>query len=89
MTIEDWIRSQIDLRANISARLGQAQDGTSASLMTWSDKKSGTWFWDVKGESVRLIEFMGEEPNPARICGRCNKRYDQHDDDHACEFVAN
>ena len=89
MTIEEWVRTQIDLRATVSIRLGQSQDGTSASLMTWSDKRRGTWFWDVLGDRVRLIEFIDDEPNPARICGLCLKRYDAHTEDYDCIFQAN
>lgn len=86
MTFEDWIRTQIDARAAVSMRLGQSQDGTSASIMTWSDKRPGTWFWDVQGERVTLIEFMDADPNPAAICRKCNKRRDRHEADGDCTF---
>lgn len=61
MTFEAWVRSQIELRAVVSMRLGQSQNGQSASIMTWSDKAPGTWFWDVHDELVTLIEFMDAE----------------------------
>lgn len=86
MTFEDWIRTQIDARAAVSMRLGQSEDGASASLMTWSDKRPGTWFWDVRGGHVALIEFIGDEPNPAAICTRCKLRRDRHDPDYGCKF---
>jgi len=88
MTFEAWIRSQLELRAAVSMRLGQSQDGASASIMTWSDKKPGTWFWDVRDELVTLIEFMDAEQNPAAICARCNSRYDRHEPDGDCDFKA-
>lgn len=86
MTLEDWIRGQIELRASCSISLGQAQDGSSASMMTWSDKKPGTWFWDVQGERVTLIEFIDADPNPATICQRCHARRDKHEPDGDCDF---
>lgn len=87
MTLEAWIRTQIEARACVSMSLGQAQDGTSASMMTWSDKRFGTWFWDVVGERVTLIEFVDAGPNPAEICTRCLKRYDHHEPDGDCNFT--
>ena len=48
MTFEDYFRTQIDLRALVSVRLGLAQDGTTASLMTWSNKTEGTTFGTSK-----------------------------------------
>lgn len=87
MTFEEWIRTQIEERACVSMRLGQSQDGKSASIMTWSDKRLGTWFWNVRDELVTLIEFVTADPNPAAICGRCHRRYDQHAEDGSdCDF---
>ena len=86
MTIEDWIRIQIDARAVVSVRLGQRDDGTSASMMTWSDQRPGTWFWDVQGDRVTLLEFMNAEINHAAICTRCLTRYDRHEADGDCDF---
>jgi len=88
MTIEDWIRTQIDARAAVSMCLGQSRDGLSASMMTWSDKRPGTWFWNVQGWHVTLIGFMDADPNPAAICTLCMKRYDRHEADGDCEFKA-
>lgn len=59
MTFGDWLRSQIDLRATPQMRLGQSRDGIEASLMTWSDKAPGTWFWRVEGALVTLIQYVG------------------------------
>lgn len=59
VTFEDYIRIQIDLRAAVRVSLGLAQDRSSASLMTWSDKAEGTHFWDVSGNTVKHIAFVG------------------------------
>ena len=61
MIFEDWLRTQIDLRATVSVRLGQAQDGSHASIMTWSDKTDGTNFWKVEGDKVSHIQFVGND----------------------------
>jgi hypothetical protein len=66
MTFEDYIRTQIDLRALVSVRLGLAEDGTTASLMTWSNKSDGTCFWDVEGDRVTFIDFIGKDESPKR-----------------------
>jgi len=65
MTFEDYFRTQIDLRALVSVRLGLAQDGTTASLMTWSNKTEGTYFWDVEGDAVKYVEFIGKDASKA------------------------
>ena len=88
MTFEEWTRTQIDLRAVISVKLGQGDDGSCTSLMTWSDKKSGTWFWDVRGDRVSLTAFVGDEPNPAAVCRRCHVRRDRHPSAEVCVFNA-
>lgn len=59
MTFEEWIRIQSELRATVSVRLGQAADGSHASIMTWSDKTEGTHFWKVSGGDVEHIQFVG------------------------------
>lgn len=59
MTFEDWIRIQIELRATVSVKLGQSQDGSHASLMTWSDKADGTHFWKVEADTVAHLQFVG------------------------------
>lgn len=61
MKLEDYVRAQIELRAEITVKLGHAQDGSSASLMTQSSKSEGTHFWDVSGEMVKHIAFVGNE----------------------------
>lgn len=61
MTFEDWLRTQIDLRANVSVRLGQAADGSHASFMSWGDKTEGTHFWKVEGDRVSHIQFVGND----------------------------
>lgn len=61
VTFEDYIRTQSELRATVSVRLGQAADGSHASIMTWSDKSDGTHFWRVDGDAVRLIQFVGSD----------------------------
>ncbi len=61
MTLEDYIMTQIELRAEVTVKLGRAQDGSSASLMTYSDKAEGTHFWDVSGETVKHIAFVGND----------------------------
>ena len=61
MTFEDWLRTQIDLRAIVSVRLGQASDASHASIMTWSDKTEGTHFWKVEGDRVSHLQFVGNE----------------------------
>lgn len=61
MTFEDYIRTQIELRSKISVRLGFAKDGKTASIMTWSDKSEGTHFWDVEGDTVKHIAYLGDE----------------------------
>jgi len=61
MTFEDYIRTQIELRSQVSVRLGLAKDGNTASIMTWSDKSEGTHFWDVEGDQVKHIAYMGNE----------------------------
>lgn len=61
MTFEAWIMIQIEARATVAVRLGQAQDGTHASLMTWSDKTPGTHFWKVYGNTVAHLQFVGDE----------------------------
>lgn len=61
LTFEDYLRAQLDLRADISVKLGYAQDGSSASLMTWSNKSSGTHFWDISGNEAKHLAFVGEE----------------------------
>jgi hypothetical protein len=62
MTFEDWLRTQIEARAEISVRLGMAGDQSHASIMTWSDKTAGTHFWKVEGDHVSHLQFIGEEP---------------------------
>jgi len=54
-TFEDYIVGLITSRSKLSVSMGLAKDGTSASLMTWSDKDSTTHFWDVSGDTVKLI----------------------------------
>jgi hypothetical protein len=61
MTLEDYIMTQIELRAEVTVKLGRAQDGSSASFMTYSDKSQGTHFWDVSGETVKHIAFVGND----------------------------
>lgn len=61
MTLEYYIRTQLDLGAEVSVKLGHAVDGSSASLMTYSDKAEGTHFWDVSGETVKHIAFVGND----------------------------
>lgn len=61
MTFEEWLRTQIELRAEPSIRLGQSQDGTEASFMSWSDKSDGTWFWRVVGPTVELIQYISSD----------------------------
>ena len=61
VTFEDYIRTQSELRATVSLRLGQAADGSHASIMTWSDKAEGTHFWRVDGDVVKLIQFVGND----------------------------
>ena len=61
MTFEAWIRTQIDLRAEVSVRLGHSADGAEASLMTWSDKVDGTHFWRVSGNSIEHMAFVGTD----------------------------
>lgn len=61
MTFEDWIRAQIEARAKVSVSLGQAQDGSHASLMTWSDRIAGTHFWRVEADRITHIAFCGNE----------------------------
>jgi hypothetical protein len=84
MSFEDWIRTQTEVRAVVSVRLGLADDGSHASLMTWSDKVRGTWFWAVDGNETTLVQFVGDEPNPAEICHRCMRRRDRHPDNEIC-----
>lgn len=61
MQFEAWIRTQIEARAEVSVRLGFAQDQSHASLMCWSDTTPGTYFWKVEGDYVSLIQFVGND----------------------------
>jgi len=61
MSFEDYLRTQIDLRSEIKVRIGLASDNSSASLMTWSDKTEGTHFWDVKGDRIEHMAFVGDD----------------------------
>lgn len=47
MTFEDYIISQIMNCAKLSIRMGMAQDGKSASIMTWTDNGEPPQFWDI------------------------------------------
>lgn len=67
MTLEDYIHAQLELRADITVKLGRAQDGSSASLMTWSNKSEGTHFWDVSGETVKHLAFVGNDEEPPAL----------------------
>ena len=58
MKFSDWVLTQLELRAEVSVRLGKADDGT-ASIMTWSDKTPGVWFWDVVDDRVAMVQFIG------------------------------
>ena len=60
MSFEDWIRTQAEIRAEVSIRLGMAEDQSHASIMTWSDKTPGTHFWKVEGERVTHLQFVGD-----------------------------
>ena len=61
MQFEDWIRTQIEARAEVAVKLGMAQDQSCASIMTWSDKTSGTHFWKVEGDQVSHLQFVGND----------------------------
>lgn len=61
MTLEDYIHAQLELRADITVKLGCAQDGSSASLMTWSNTSRGTHFWDVSGNAVKHLAYVGSD----------------------------
>ena len=61
LTFEDYIKTQIDLRSEVSVKLGTKADGSSASLMTWSDKSEGTHFWDVAGDTIKHLAFVGSD----------------------------
>jgi hypothetical protein len=52
---EDYIHAQLEVRADTSVKIGRAQAGTSASLVTWSIKSEGTHFSDVSGDNVKHI----------------------------------
>jgi hypothetical protein len=60
VTLSDYILAQIDAGATVSVRLGREKNGNAASLMTWSDRTSGTYFWRVEGNTTKLMGFMGE-----------------------------
>ena len=61
MLFEDWIRTQLELRATPEVRLGQSQDGTEVTFMSWSDKSEGTHFWRVVGGSVEHMTYLGSD----------------------------
>ena len=60
MTFEDFVRTQLELRANVT--LGRAGDGSSASIITWSDKLEGVHVWDVEGDMVTHLAYVPEGP---------------------------
>lgn len=61
MTLEDYIHAQLELRADITVKLGHAEDGSAGSLMTWSNKSEGTHFWKVGGNTVKHLAFVGND----------------------------
>ncbi len=61
MLFEDWIRTQLELRATPEIRLGQSRDGSEVTFMTWSDKTEGTHFWRVVGNSVERMAYLGSD----------------------------
>ena len=55
MTFEDYIRAQIEKGARLSVKMGLEKHGPGVSIMTWTDKDHATSFWDVSGDTVKLI----------------------------------
>jgi hypothetical protein len=58
MTFEDFVRTQLELRANVT--LGRAMDSSSASIITWSDKLSGIHVWNVEGDVITHLAYVPE-----------------------------
>ncbi|KWT70785.1 hypothetical protein APY04_0846 [Hyphomicrobium sulfonivorans] len=61
VSFEDYIRTQTESRAEVSMKLGAAADGSGASIMTYSDKTPGAYFWSVSGSEITMIAFLGDD----------------------------
>ncbi len=65
MTFEDYIKTRLELRAEISLKIGKSQelgsDKLGSSIMTWDNKSDGTWFWGIDGDCVKLVQFVGSD----------------------------
>lgn len=61
VSFEDYIRTQRESRAEVSIKLGAAADGSEASIMTYSDKTPGAYFWSISGNEITMIAFVGDD----------------------------
>jgi hypothetical protein len=62
MTFEDYLRTRLEARAHVQMTIGRVADGSAASFFTWDNKLSGTYFWNVSGDAVTLINFVSTDP---------------------------